>query len=88
MDAALEERAERRFLELKATGRVVNFEETLREMAERDDADSRRALSPLRPAEGAFRCDTTGLSIEEVLKKIIIEAIRIFEIDVGENLIK
>ena len=43
----------------------------LAEQALRDERDSTRAHSPLRPAPGAFTLDTTGLSVEEVVQQIV-----------------
>jgi cytidylate kinase len=68
-DAA--ERAQRRFQEdsLKKTG--VSFEETLADMQERDSRDSTRADSPLRIADDAVVIDSSGLSIEQVLERML-----------------
>jgi len=63
-------RARRRYDELTAGGLTVSPEEIEREIRERDEQDSSRALAPLRPAEDARIIDSTGLSAEEVADRI------------------
>ncbi|MBN2429489.1 MAG: (d)CMP kinase [Deltaproteobacteria bacterium] len=69
--ATPEERGRRRFLELTAKGEKVDLQRTIEEMAARDKADSEREHSPLVRAEDAVAVDTTGLSIDEVLDKML-----------------
>ena len=71
LDASLEERARRRRLDLERTGENVTLEELRREIARRDEIDSVRADSPLRRAEGAIVIDTTGLTIDEQVGKVL-----------------
>lgn len=59
--ASPEVRARRRTDELAAKGRAVDYEQILREVRERDDRDSNRAVAPLRPAEDAVVIDTSDL---------------------------
>jgi cytidylate kinase len=66
LTAAAEERARRRAAELGADARAV-----LAEQALRDERDATRAHSPLRPAPGAVMLDTTELSVEEVVDRIV-----------------
>jgi cytidylate kinase len=66
LTAAAEERARRRAAELGADARAV-----LAEHALRDERDATRAHSPLRPAPGAVTLDTTELSVEEVVDRIV-----------------
>ena len=76
LTASDEERASRRFKELKEKGSNVTFEEVLSDMRERDYNDSHRAIAPLKPANDSVIADTTGLTIEEsieLLMKIIKE---------------
>ena len=70
LTASLEERAKRREIQLKRLGTKVNMRTLLDELEARDKKDIERDLSPLKPAEGSFVIDTTGLSPEEVLEKI------------------
>jgi cytidylate kinase len=70
LDASLEERARRRFLELESRGGDLTREEVQAGLALRDEIDSKRDLSPLRPAEDAVIIDTTALTPEEIIKKI------------------
>jgi cytidylate kinase len=65
LTADAEERARRRAAELGADPKLV-----LAEQALRDERDSNRAHSPLKPADGAVVFDTTGLSIEQVVQRI------------------
>jgi len=65
------ERAKRRFQEDSAKNTGVSFEATLSDMQERDRRDSTRDDSPLKIADDAVVIDSTGLSIEEVLNKIL-----------------
>jgi cytidylate kinase len=66
LTASPEERARRR-----ATQLGVDAEHVLREQRERDERDSTREHSPLQPADDALRVDTTGLSVDEVTRKIV-----------------
>jgi len=74
LDAKMEARAERRHRQLNQAGVNISQEEALRDVAERDRRDSSRALAPLRKAEDAVYIDTTGLSVEEVVKKVLAAA--------------
>ncbi|MCQ4226738.1 (d)CMP kinase [Stutzerimonas stutzeri] len=73
LTASAEERARRRYLQLKARGDDVNLASLLEEIRERDERDTQRAVAPLKPAEGAIQLDSTTLSIEEVLQRILSE---------------
>ncbi len=73
LTASAEERARRRYLQLKARGNDVNLASLLEEIRERDERDTQRAVAPLKPAEDAIQLDSTTLSIEEVLQRILSE---------------
>jgi cytidylate kinase len=68
LDASAEERARRRFLELRARGEAADYSEILTAMKQRDAIDSTRAVAPLRRAEDAVMIDSDGRGIEEVLE--------------------
>lgn len=70
LDAAIEIRAKRRHGELK-TRHAQTLEAVREDMRHRDQNDSNRELSPLKPAEDAFIIDTTHLSAEEVVKVML-----------------
>lgn len=70
LDASLEVRAKRRFLELEARGGDQTLEEVQAALARRDEVDSGRDLSPLRPAKDAVVIDTTALTPDEILDRI------------------
>ena len=71
LTASLEERAKRRTDELKAKGQKPDYNHIMADIAQRDKRDSTRANSPLKQAEDGILLDTTGLSIEEVVNKIL-----------------
>ncbi|HEX3185890.1 MAG TPA: (d)CMP kinase [Pyrinomonadaceae bacterium] len=71
LDAAPEERAERRFNEDKLVNPGTSLAQTLAEINERDRRDSTRTDSPLKIAEDAIVIDSTGLSIEAVLERMM-----------------
>jgi CMP/dCMP kinase len=64
------ERAHRRAAELRARGETVDEAALAREIAARDERDSARSHSPLRPATDALRLDTTGLTLEQVVARM------------------
>ena len=66
LTASAEERARRRFAELKDT-EGVTFENILADIIKRDENDMNRAVSPLKQAEDAVLVDTTEMTIEEVI---------------------
>jgi len=73
LDASSEERARRRFEELRVRERRVSLEETLEEMEERDQRDTERDVAPLRKAGDAVVIDSTRYSIDQVLERIMQE---------------
>ena len=73
LTASAEERARRRYLQLKAKGDDVNLASLLEEIRARDERDTQRAVAPLKPAADAIQLDSTALSIEQVLERILSE---------------
>ncbi|MBE7926801.1 MULTISPECIES: (d)CMP kinase [Pseudomonadaceae] len=73
LTASAEERARRRFLQLKAKGDDVNLASLLDEIRARDERDTQRAVAPLKPADDAIQLDSTALTIEQVLGQILSE---------------
>lgn len=71
LDARPEERARRRFDELKGKGEDVYFEEILKSVIKRDYEDMHRDIAPLKKADDAVLIDTTNMSIDEVVDKIL-----------------
>ncbi|MGI6211724.1 MAG: (d)CMP kinase [Anaerovoracaceae bacterium] len=71
VDAAPEERAKRRFLELREKGEEVNFEDVLEDVRKRDENDMTRELDPLRKADDAVLIDTTDMTVDEVVREIL-----------------
>ena len=70
LDASVEERARRRYLEVLARGEATSYASILEAMRRRDSTDSTRAVSPLYPAQDAIIINTDGMSIEQVLQKM------------------
>ena len=71
LTASAEERARRRHNQLKEKGVSVTFDGLLREILSRDARDAQRAVAPLKPADDAVLLDTTGLSIDEVVDRVL-----------------
>ncbi|MCD9461657.1 (d)CMP kinase [Photobacterium phosphoreum] len=71
LDASAEERATRRMNQLQKKGLDVSFTSLLSEIQERDYRDRNRAVAPLRPADDALVLDSTEMSIEQVLEKVL-----------------
>ena len=69
--ASVDTRADRRYKELKEKGLDVNLEEIKKEIETRDYRDINREIAPLRQVEEAILIDSSNLSIEEVVEKII-----------------
>jgi CMP/dCMP kinase len=71
LTASPEERARRRYKQLKDKGSDVSLAALSREIADRDLKDSTRAVSPLRPAPDAHVIDSTHLSIAQVVEQVL-----------------
>lgn len=71
IDCSLEERAKRRLLDLKRAQVNTNHEKVKQELEGRDKMDSKRDFSPLRIPEGAEIIDTTNLTIEEQVERVL-----------------
>ncbi len=69
--ASPEERAQRRLRQLREAGVQADYGEILSLIKERDRRDAKRKDYPLKPAEDAILIDTTGLSLEEAVEKIL-----------------
>jgi CMP/dCMP kinase len=69
--ASVEERAQRRHLENMKKGYPSDLEKLKEEIATRDKIDSEREFAPLRKADDAVEIDTTSLTIEDVVAKIV-----------------
>jgi cytidylate kinase len=71
LTASPEERARRRYKQLKDKGSGVSLAALSREIAERDLKDSTRAVAPLRPAPDAHVIDSTDLNIQDVVEQVL-----------------
>lgn len=71
LTASLEERAKRRYKQLKEQGFDISIDALFHEIAARDKRDAERAVSPLQAAEDAITLDCSCLSIDDVLDKVL-----------------
>jgi CMP/dCMP kinase len=71
LTASADERALRRYKQLKDKDSGVSLAALSREIAERDLRDSTRAVAPLKPAPDAEVIDSTALTIEQVVKRVL-----------------
>jgi cytidylate kinase len=71
LEANIKERAKRRYKDLKAIKKTINIKKLEKEIRERDLSDINRVVGPLKVAEDAVVIDTTSLTIEEVVEKIL-----------------
>jgi len=71
LDASPDERARRRMAQLRARGEIVEFHDVLDQITSRDHRDASRATAPLSVPVGATVIDTTGLTQEQVIEKIV-----------------
>lgn len=71
LESSVEERARRRYLQLKELGQNVTLNDLLERIALRDARDKGRVDAPLMPAKDAIVIDTTALGVEEVFEKVL-----------------
>lgn len=71
LTATADERAKRRYKQLIAKGISITMDSLLRDIRERDARDAGRAAAPLRPADDAVLLDTTELTIDEVVARVL-----------------
>jgi cytidylate kinase len=71
LSASLEERAKRRYLQFREKGIDISIDESRMNITERDIRDSSREIAPLKIASDALLVDSSNLSVEQVLKKIL-----------------
>lgn len=71
LDASEEERARRRYRDRIRRGEQVDFESVLQEIRRRDQIDSSRSVAPLKQAEDAVYIDSTNLSVEQVVQRVL-----------------
>lgn len=69
--ASVEERATRRYKELKEKGSDVSYEEVYKDIETRDYNDSHREIAPLKPAEDSIMFDTTGFTLQQSIDRLI-----------------
>lgn len=74
LTASAEERARRRYLQLKNAGHSVSLPDLVEEIRARDERDTGREVAPLKPADDAVVLDSTTLTIEQVVERILAEA--------------
>jgi cytidylate kinase len=74
LTASAEERAQRRFNQLKEMGIDVNIGRLLEDIRQRDERDKNRKVAPLIPADGSLIIDSTSISVSEVVNEILMFA--------------
>jgi len=74
LTASAEERAQRRFNQLKEMGIDVNIGRLLEDIRQRDERDQNRKVAPLIPADGSLIIDSTSISVSEVVNEILMFA--------------
>ena len=72
VDANIHIRAKRRYDQLSKDNKYLNIKSILDDLIKRDDLDKNRQFSPMVPAKDAFLLDTSNITVEEALKKIIL----------------
>ena len=72
VDADVKIRAKRRYDQLLKNNKDLNLKNILDDLSKRDNLDKNREFSPMVPAKDAFLLDTSNLTVEEALKKIIV----------------
>lgn len=77
LEASAQERAKRRYLQLQQQGVHVSVNDVFADIVERDMRDKNRIASPLKPAADAILIDTTHLSIDSVVQRIMAEVNRL-----------
>lgn len=71
LTASAEARAQRRYKQLVEKGESVDMNALIKDIQERDERDSKRTVSPLKPAADAILLDSTQMTIEEVLEAML-----------------
>ena len=71
LTASADERARRRYKQLKEKGLTVTLSSLLREIQARDERDATRKVAPLKPATGALILDTTAVAVDEVVARVL-----------------
>lgn len=71
LTASVDARAGRRYKQLIEKGFSASMEDLLKDLKERDERDSTRAIAPLKPAEGAHLLDTSHMTIEEAVDRVL-----------------
>ena len=71
LTASVSARAERRYKQLIEKGFPAKLADLLQDLMDRDARDANRAVSPLKPAEGAYLLDTSALTIEQAVAQVL-----------------
>ena len=74
LTASAEERARRRYNQLKEKGFDATLAALVEDIRTRDERDMKRSVAPLKPAEDALELDSTDLTVDQVVARILDEA--------------
>ncbi len=78
LTASADERAKRRYKQLKEKGLNVSLRDLAEEIRERDERDRNRSVAPLKPADSAVQVDSTSMAIDEVVDRVMDEVYKSF----------
>lgn len=79
LTASEECRAKRRYAEFQSKGHTLSLEDTIKEIADRDETDRKRELAPLVKAEDAILVDSTSMSLEQVISAVLQQSLDIID---------
>ncbi len=71
LDADVNERTERRLRDLKAAGKIVEMNQLLKEVQERDEKDFSRKVGPLKKADDAIVFDSSGMTVDRMVEEML-----------------
>jgi CMP/dCMP kinase len=71
LTASVEARAQRRYKQLIEKGFSASMDDLLKDLTERDERDSNRAIAPLKPAEGAYMLDTSDMTADQAVERVL-----------------
>ncbi len=71
LTASVEERAQRRYKQLIDKGFSASMKDLLKDLRERDERDSNRAIAPLKPAEGAYLLETSNMTADQAVEQVL-----------------
>jgi cytidylate kinase len=71
LDASVDERAQRRYKQLKEKGITASLLDLMRDISDRDERDRNRPVAPLKAAADALIIDSTGIPVQQVVSQVL-----------------